>query len=390
MRKLGHGQSIVFCAPPEVDRQIRTVGGLSRTARPQVSDIIEWSILETLSEIDRYIPQWAEQGVDHYQRNQAYTQSSNVKPLRDVWVQRESRTLEELYGLRASSTDATNHPAFQLPHIQKRLEEIGITQLLHKGYGEEQEREVSQEVEEEREVERPRKIQAVTPSLHIDVVKFIQSGNFDTRSKQFLPAADLVPLFQLAVKATWGNGLYMTKEFARTIASTGSQTLLDFLRPVHWVVSGRTCSVFVLLGQDEVNKLLPVIRKSQHSRLHMFNPRVTEWMASFSDLSFYTVSGAMSPSPVKPSIELQGQLTLVSGQVYLDNMEMYREVERLLGIQKGNRGGYRSRKNVLDRFKDLIGSRRKGMGYRETHIGKVLHLRPLSNEDFDFRDECEG
>lgn len=84
-------------------------------------------------------------------------------------------------------------------------------------------------------------------------------------------------------------------------------------------------------------------------------------------------------------METQSQLALISGQLYLDNVDMYREVERLLSIRRLNEDGFtyiECDSVILDAFKELVGARRKGMGYRETHVGKILHLRPLGDNDF--------
>lgn len=394
MRKLGHGQSVMFCAPPDIDRRIREVEGLSPDVCPQVSHIIKWAILETLSEVQKYIPQWAQQGVDHAQRQEAYvaySASSSVDALRDAWRQRESKTLEELYGLNALPSSDTDHPAFQVSLIRDRLLSFGITALSHAGFGEEQEREVSQELEQEREVERPAKVDPVKPSLHPDVKNFVLTGRINTRSHQFIPVVDLLSSsIRCIIQQNWSTGLFVTRGFTQTIISSGLhlQTLLDFMCPTNWIVSGMgdiNNPVFVIFSPHEVNELLPVIQKSRHSMLHMFNPRVTECMRSFSELSFFTMSGMRPRYEPRPSMETQSQLALISGQLYLDNVDMYREVERLLSIRRLNEDGFtyiECDSVILDAFKELVGARRKGMGYRETHVGKILHLRPLGDNDF--------
>ena len=183
----------------------------------------------------------------------------------------------------------------------------------------------------------------------------------------------------------------MTKDFTLTtisISSSSSQSPLDFLNLVHWIVSAKSNSgqpVWVIFSPYEVNELLPAIRDS-FVTLHIFNPRVTRWMPSLLELSFYTISGVKELFPTKPSSDIQGQLILISGQVYLDSMKMYGKVEELLGIRKVGDGGSSHIECdvvVLDSVKDLVGSRRKGMGYRDTHLGKILQLRPLSNVDFE-------
>ncbi|KAK7677682.1 hypothetical protein QCA50_019373 [Cerrena zonata] len=262
MRKLGHSQSLVFCAPPEIDRRLREIRELSPDTKadttPEVSDIIVWAILETFSETERYIPLWAQQGVDHDRRQKAYSRyfiSSGVGALRDAWRQRESKPLEELYGMEVPSFGDTEHLAFQLPEIGDRLNTFGITKLSETGLGEEQEREVSQEVEQEREVERPPKVVPAKPVLHEVVKKFILTGGLDTTSRYIIPAVDLLPssTAQDTLRRTWATGLYVTRDFTTTITSSRPQEP-DFMRPVSWVVSGSsngTNMVFMILSPHE-------------------------------------------------------------------------------------------------------------------------------------------
>ena len=387
MRKLGHGQTVMFCASHEVDQRIRKLSGLSPDVTPQVPQIIEWAIQETLLDIERYIPQWSQNGVDHSQRQKAYSDyraSADVGTLRDAWRQRESKTLEELYGWEPTAFNDLNHSAFRLAPVRDRLISFGMSSLSHPGFGEEQEREVSQELVQEREVERPPRVFPATPSVHRVVRKLVQTGICDTNSPQFVPATNILNCRQ----RMWPSGLYMTKDFTLTTISVSSLSSLDFLNLVHWIVSAKSNSgqpVWVIFSPYEVNELLPAIRDS-FVTLHIFNPRVTRWMPSLLELSFYTISGVKELFPTKPSSDIQGQLILISGQVYLDSMKMYDKVEELLGIRKVGDGGSSHIECdvvVLDSVKDLVGSRRKGMGYRDTHLGKILQLRPLSNVDFE-------
>jgi hypothetical protein len=41
-----------------------------------------------------------------------------------------------------------------------------------------------------------------------------------------------------------------------------------------------------------------------------------------------------------------------------------------------------SRKRLLEKVKKLMVNRRKGMGYLRTHMGRMLHERPIFEEDF--------
>ncbi|KAG8692408.1 hypothetical protein FRC11_003631 [Ceratobasidium sp. 423] len=183
------------------------------------------------------------------------------------------------------------------------------------------------------------------------------------------------------------------------------------MRPVNWVVSAPS-DVRVVLSPHEVNELLPMIRKSSVVRLHVYAPRVSLSMLSFSNLEFYSVpplpkghlrSGGLPPARV--------QLGLFAGQLYLSSYEEYRLLCAVLGlfVRSGNedpsievesdgfikpenrRQPFRLRlqyssckfnNTPIPALKDLVGLRRKGMKYLLTHVGKILHSRSLTPEDF--------
>ncbi|KIJ05458.1 hypothetical protein PAXINDRAFT_44871, partial [Paxillus involutus ATCC 200175] len=73
MRKLGHGHSVMFFAPREVDQNIRLISSKDDTDVIDAADILRWTILETCDEIQLRAPQWAQQGADHGSRYDAWS-----------------------------------------------------------------------------------------------------------------------------------------------------------------------------------------------------------------------------------------------------------------------------------------------------------------------------
>ena len=47
MKKLGKGQSVVFCIPREIRFQVMSISGKSRMRDINVSDVLRWAISET-------------------------------------------------------------------------------------------------------------------------------------------------------------------------------------------------------------------------------------------------------------------------------------------------------------------------------------------------------
>jgi len=60
MRKLGNGQSVVFCIPEEI--QMKILGVKLHGTEINVSDVLIWAITETWADMHRNIPLWASLG----------------------------------------------------------------------------------------------------------------------------------------------------------------------------------------------------------------------------------------------------------------------------------------------------------------------------------------
>jgi len=177
--------------------------------------------------------------------------------------------------------------------------------------------------------------------------------------------------------------------------------LTYYLRPVNWVVSSGfgEDSVAIVISPYEANGLLPTIRKSDKVRLHIYAPKVTASMRSFSDLTFHTIPE--SPTmPWRCPSHIRTELNLFAGQLYFDSKEEYdsvcvlfalsmahphaKEVEVDGFVRPWNRTGKSSplSESVIATFKKLIGLRRKGMGYDKTQVGRVLDASRLKDSDF--------
>lgn len=288
MRKLGQGQSVLFLAPPEVDRSIRKAAQKTSDDNVRVVDILRWAMLETCAEIQHYVPYWAQQGVDYERRKIAQDEFlSSDKPdtrkLAASWLQPESRTLEDMYGPSTTSqgSDAmptVNQAAIDLVNIRARCEMLGVPPLLDTGMGEEQEREVSHEIERERQVERPPKSSPAKHTLHPHVKEFVKTSRIPTRSKGFIPV--FRALCDGPNQQEWPPDLLASKDFFNTIQNqnlTGSAN--QYLRPVHWILSSESGDgrrVLVLLSPYEVNEMFLDIRNSKTTHLHQYSPRVTQ------------------------------------------------------------------------------------------------------------------
>jgi hypothetical protein len=404
MRQLGKGQSVMFFAPGEVDRRIRNLipSDRGRCHRIQVLDILRWTMHETCDDIRHHLPHWSRQGFDHHQRFSAYKlhdSTGDLDFLRRTWLQPESRTLEQMY-YPLQGTGASSE-IDRIPALSERMERLGVTNSVDVRMAEEQEREVSHEIEREHQVERPPKVHPAQHFIHNDIRNFVSTGRLPRTPKHIFPLFSPIIGVDKALNSMteWSPSPLATTDFAVTIANSSPMRLTDYLRPVNWILSsgsGGNC-VIIVISPYEANELLPIIRKSNQVRLHVYAPRVSASMRSFSDLAFYHIPGSPGLEWSAPA-HIQTELNLFAGQLYFDGREDYEKVCVLLALYMAHPGAkrvevdgfvfpaYRTgesspfKTSQIAVFKELIRLRRKGMEYGETDIGRVLDARPLSGE----------
>jgi hypothetical protein len=404
MRKLGNGHSVMFFAPTDVDRSIRSATQKADTDDVDMADILHWAMLETCRDIQMRAFHWVQQGSDFNARHSAWIQfahapTTSVSILKTAWLQPEERSLEDMY---------TPHSPSLVPHvcdtdIQRQCEELGILTGPERSMDEEQEREVVHEVEREHQVQRPPKLKPAAQELHKDVRRFVNTGRIPAGSPAFIPA--LSSLVNTSAEFhegdQWAHDVLVTRDFARTVGTFLTMQKADeYLRPVNWIVSSAV-GVLVVMSPNEVNTLLPDIRNSNVVHLCIYTPRTTNTMKACDDLRLYQVPSMPYLTPSGPLI---CQLNLFAGQLYFSSYEMYLRTCNFLGlnapdlgnehliadsdgfIKEENRPSARARcsfkRSQLPPLKELFGMRRKGVGYLPTHLGKMLNGRILTEDDF--------
>ncbi|KAF8439804.1 hypothetical protein L210DRAFT_3540380 [Boletus edulis BED1] len=392
MRKLGHGHSLMFFAPLEIDRRIRSVAGKGSLDIINTMDILHWTIRETCDDIRQRAPHWAQQGMNHRTRYSAWSSfcanELTAEHLSAQWLQPEVKSLVELY----APHDASRTVAFTVPEIRERCISLGITSFHEGGMDEEQEREVIHEVEREREVERPPLVSPAKHSLPKEVVNFVKTVMNDSQ--------------------VWSRWVLATNDFCQTIVlSKGdmSSKTDEFLRPVQWIISSQTAvrQILVILSPHEVERLLPSIRKSEHVHLHLYTPRTTKSMKPSDNFDLYNIPTVSSDWT--PPQALVSQLNIFAGQLYLSDHAAYIRLCRFLCVyapylqdeeemvfecdgfitpehRRGSLAGQVQRtfqSTPLPFIKVLLGLRRKGMSFGQTHMGKILDGRLLTESDFE-------
>ncbi|KAG1894568.1 uncharacterized protein F5891DRAFT_1255076 [Suillus fuscotomentosus] len=402
MRKLGNGHSVMFFAPTEVDRNIRSATQRADTDRVDVADILHWAMLETCLDIQMRASHWVQQGSDFSIRHSSWAKLSrtptSISTLKTAWLQSEERSLEDMYAPRSP---------LQISHvwaadIRKKCKELGVLTGPKMNMDEEQEREVVHEVEREHQVQRPSKVQPAAQNLHAHVRQFVETGRIPRKSPAFIPAlsslANTTAEFHEANQ--WAQNVLVTLDFARTVETVLTiQKADEYLRPVNWIVLGDV-GVLVIMSPNEVDALLPDIRNSKAVQLCVYTPRTTNTMKACDDLRLYRVPSTSHLTLPEPLI---CQLNLFAGQLYFSSYEMYLRTCNFLGLNapdlrdmdliadsdgfiRKNRPSARAscsfKRSQLPPLKELFGMRRKGMGYLPTHLGRMFNGRILTEGDF--------
>ena len=411
MRKLGHGHSVMFFAPLDVDRAIRAAASIADGGTIHASDILLWAMHETCAEIQNRAPHWAQQGIDHTSRYNAWSKFCHKEftsnELASRWRLPDAKSLEQLY----APTRSRERCAISIPEIRQRCIDLGILSLPVSNLDEEQEREVIHEIERERQVGRPPPAVRAEHRITDDVHHFVQTGILKSSSNAFIPifSSFQSPNAPQTDEGAWTRCVLATSDFCKV--TQGTVDVSEYLRPVNWVLSRRVSKgtpILVILSPYEVNELLLNIKKSKNVQLHMYTPRVQKAMTPCDELDLYSISTSSRNPKLKDQLmTLNDQLNLFTGQLYLRDYETYIRLCRFLCVYAkdlegegdfrresdgfiqpahrppGARSGGSFSRSPLPFLRFLIGLRRKGTPFAPTHMGKILDGRPVREEDFE-------
>ena len=415
MRKLGHGHSVMFFAPAGVDWSIRTLTTKTDLNTPVAAvDILYWAIHETWEDIQLRAPYWAQQGMNHKARYEAWSRFSKNEissaQLLDAWLQPDRKSLVDLYAPRKNENRPTVLSTLD-PGIQKRCKDLEVLSLPSEQIDEEQEREVHREQELEREVERevelPPEAKPGQHSLHPDVVSFVRTGVMPPlhSGSAFLPIFTTLQKISAATRNAdvWSPYILATADFCQTITPESTQGTIDqYLRPVQWILSSQRSPVLVLLSPFEADRLLPDIRASEYVHLHLYAPRTSQRMKPSDDLRLYSIPPL--PDDWTPPWELIDQLNVFAGQLYLRDYMSYLRLCRFLGVSTNKSksldnttvqrnlfnmpGGLEEMEitfsgSLLPAVMALLAIRTQGRPFAHTHMGKILQGQVLTKRDFE-------
>lgn len=349
MRRLGHGQSVVFLVPEEIQTKIRALVSKTEDASLDVSDVLRWAISETMIDTSRNMALWAVQGARYLRQSRIWQKHGGRMGLTidgaKQLLEDDARTLEQRYSARVSGrlafleeqrrTDPSVEPIIQ------RCRQFADLDIASSTLYEEQERELAPEIEQEREIERTKLYEPAKHAIHEGLRHFVRTGSLNANSGAFVPAfkslRDTTAARHLRLDGFPHNDLVVTKDFIRTVTVlTGKRGFVSdfYQRPVQWILSSVDCNNtvrhLVIISPYEADELLPEISKSANVTLHIYSPRGSMAYRPLDHLMLYT-------SPYRPSAptiprQLITQLNLFSGQLYLSSYDEYLEVCEFLNL----------------------------------------------------------
>ncbi|KAJ5527298.1 hypothetical protein N7513_011457 [Penicillium frequentans] len=411
MRKLGKGQSVVFCLPKEVESSILALRGKDANAGIDVSDVLLWAVSETWSDIRRSVPLWAVQGT-RFERQQelwqSYRQSEYLTSTEaEQFLEPECQTLEQRYRPGHQKKPSCEYLSSENENMKliwehcRKFEglDTGVSTLL-----EEQERELAPEIESERQVQRPPGATPAPHQIHKHITSFVATGVLEKPSMAYRPAYHTLQNTSAASfldVSQFPSSLLATKDFFTTIkVPSGSTFIADaFQRPVRWVLVSRNLAHMIIISPFEANILMPEIRESKFVSLHLYAPRQSRGFASLDRLALYTVPQHVDRGAIPDIFRLQ--LNLFSGQLYLESYSEYKSLCEFLGvasvktppgfvvaadgfIKQGIQGAKKIFSESPLKFLEVLMSqiRKDCQEIGRTHIGKIVGGHLLFPLDF--------
>ena len=397
LRKLAHGQSLVFFAPPEVHQHIIDITGW-HAKKLTGYDVVAWSLEQSCLSIERSQPLRVIQGIGHQRRQHMLKAFFDAFPrvndlAKDVnrskvfvkrFREKEEQTLEDLYGPTSVVRDVfAGAPDSEIIRGLKEIwKSFDSKSLAIASMHEEHEREIAPEIEKEVAVQRPRKVIPLGPIVDPHLRTFILNGQpKETRNfaRAFNSVLNRSSAKEMDAGPVWAH-IKVTRDYVNTIERAPSGVYNDYFRPVNWVLTSKrtaTPTFFLLISQHEVNELLDDIRSLNSAvHLHQYEPRVNKSMRS--------IDGSATPMLASTrqwrntNLDLRQELHLYAGQLYLNSYADYQVLFEML-----NKPSYVAPEKLLSFIKAWLAIRRKGHNFLQSHMGQMVSGRLLQKEAFE-------
>ena len=403
LRKLAHGQTLMFMAPPEVHQSILE---LNKKPEDQLDgyDVIAWALEQSCQNIERSQPLRILQGLNHNKRetimdhfNAVYKDLGSLSKDADpssvlvtAFREKEEQTLNDLYApaqLKKNTEPgiidlSQDNPDPIVQTLLRMWEQLDSTASEGASMHEEHEREVAHEVEQETQVERPPKAKALCRAIDPNLEAFVMTGQLEAYSLFALACDRVLNMTSVNVGRPlhlWAH-LRVTRDFACTVQQPQLGCYDDYFRPVNWVLTSKReikPTFLLIISQYEANELLRKIQApSSGVNLHIYEPKVTKSMGSV-DSGMEPTSRSMQEWQSLSS-GLRRELNLFAGQVYFNTHKDYLKFCKDLGLQLNPAAD-----QTLSFVQAWIAIRRKGQDFLQTHLGQLVSGRSIKEEAFE-------
>ena len=425
MRKLDRGQSVMLLGSAEVEKRIvqSRIGPFDGTERAiSVSDVLAWCISETWDQTKRSVPRWAVQGARFAHHEVAWSDGDRVpwisEEVSERFCESDAQSLGQRYG-HQSPPPAQHIPNDRSPAIPEleqsplgaairdRCQYFQVDSYNVAMLEEEQERELSPEIEQQRQVEHYPEMKPRRHSTHPSVLRLFNEGIVDLHSSAFLPAFDL---FQHTTARghlhtnAWATNLLMTRDFAQTVEHVDKQSIDHFLRPVHWIAccTRDGLETLVIVSPWEANEVMCFRQRWRNVSMHVYSARTSSNTPPLDGLTFCAINRAPAFGERQMLVR---QLNLFAGQTFLVDHDEYIQLCRFLGvvhfrsetrtaasidgfIAPASRRAYDSAMADLCPFnrspvfflKMVVNIRRNGKAFDKSHLGRLLDGEYLDSE----------
>ncbi|KAL8766975.1 MAG: hypothetical protein Q9209_006387 [Squamulea sp. 1 TL-2023] len=408
LRLLGHGQSFMFVAPPEVHQDILN------TIKVKASEltglhVIEWALEQSCLQIERNQPLRVYQGLSYYRRCDAVERLQRRLPALDVAnedmeklsqnlmtrniVEHEPQSLRDMYAPEAMHkknatdlvTSSRSNPDRDVQDLIGLWDQMDPRMSHGANFHEELEREVGHEVEQEAQIKRPSKATAEKPKVDSRLRDYIRLGTQEAVNVSFIAVyKGVLQLSSLALllkrrAETWDH-LRVSSGFIKTVKQSNLSSTDNYVRPVNWVLVSKDSAVnkVVLISQHEVNQCIEdILDESSRVALVAYEPRVTKSMPSIDSSKFQPLPYAKAAWGQLPNIVRQ-ELHLFSGQLYFTTFKEYQNLAASLITETAPKTAA-----PVGFIKEWMGIRRKGQNYVPTHVGQLVDGRVLQEEIFE-------
>lgn len=420
MRKLGNGQSVVFCVPEDIQHQIRERTDRSALQKIGLSNVLTWAIHGTWDDAKKSMPLWAAQGERFIRQKKLWGDlcaeghgAVSSEQARN-FLEDEAQSLEQRY--RPNWKKASSNLPLEVQdgvhsEILARCNEFDNISHLTAKMNEEQERELSPEVQHERQVQRPPKQTPAQHSIDSDLENFISTGILLEGSSAFRPAFQSLRETSAAHHLDVNEfppDLLVTIDFCRTVKPQDTTSFISdaYQRSVQWILTSgdRTQSDtvnvtgrMVVISPFEAQELYGLIKNSKYVTMHLYGPRFNLGKPALDTLDLYNIS-KVGGTGLNIPLALTIQLNLFAGQLYFGSFEEYVRACELLGIAsepledvKAGPDGFIWGDNQISTFRHspvkflkvlMSQIRRNGEGIDRTHMGQLCNGIPLQESHF--------